>query len=151
MLRPTPGELLAGVRRELREQVLPHVLPGEPLRQLRAALHLLGRIERSWDLLPTYLAADNADLRSCLAELARRIGAQWSDQPVAGTAAIAGVHDPALSALMADNTHLQAELDRLQQEWRATGRRDDAEVEALLLSLHTRMAGRAATAAGLGS
>lgn len=150
MLRPTPGELLAGVSRELREQVLPHVPAGEPVRALRAALHLLGRLERSWDLLPTYLAADNADLRRNLPVLAERMGLPWSDRAATATADIPGVHDAELRDLLEDNTHLQAELDRLQQEWRATGG-TDIELVDLLLALHTRMAVRAETAAGLAS
>lgn len=146
MLRPTPGELLAGVRRELREQVLPHVPAGEPTRQLRAALHLLGRLERSWDLMPTYLRADNADLRTSLAELSRRTGLSWTAEAPAVPDA-PGVHDPMLRGLIAANAHLQAELDRLQQHWRA-GTDADPEVERLLMALHTRMAERAVEAAG---
>jgi hypothetical protein len=148
MLRPTPGESLAGVRRELREQVLPHVPEGEPTRQLRAALHVLGRLERSWDLLPTYLEADNADLRHALTDVAGRLGATWTDRPPAGDDDVPGVHDPTLRGLVAENVHLQAELDRMQQEWRA--RRDgDTEVDAALLALHTRMADRAVRAAAV--
>jgi hypothetical protein len=146
VLRPTPGELLAGLRRELREQVLPHVPGGEPTRQLRAALHLLGRLERSWDLMPSYLVADNADLRSSLAELSSRTGMSAAEDAPAATPDVPGVHDPTLRGLIAANAHLQDELDRLQQHWRADPD-GDPEVERLLLALHTRMAERAAEAA----
>lgn len=148
MLRPTPGELIAGVRRELRDQVLPHVPSGEPARQLRAALHLFGRLERSWDLLPGYLQADNADLRHSLTALAELTNARWSERPTASGAEIPGVHDPTLNGLIEENTHLQAQLDHIQQEWRATGRVDPA-VDELLLGLHSRMVARAEDAAGL--
>ena len=148
MLRPTPGELLAGVRSELREQVLPHVPDGAPARQLRAALHVLGRLERSWDLLPTYLEADNADLRHALTSVADHLGATWTEQPRTGGEDVPGVHDPTLRSLIVENAHLQAELDRVQQEWRA--RRDGVtDIETELYALHARMAERAARAAGV--
>lgn len=151
MLRPTPGELLAGVRRELREQVLPHVPDGAPARQLRAALHVLGRLERSWDLLPGYLEADNADLRHVLGEVTGRV---VSPDPVQrpGDLDIPGVHDPTLRSLMAENARLQAELDQAQQDWRA-GRAGGTEVDEVvgtrLHALHARMAERAARAAAV--
>jgi hypothetical protein len=152
MLRPTPGELLAGVTRELREQVLPHVPDGAPARQLRAALHVLGRLERSWDLLPTYLEADNADLRHALTDLASRLGATWTDRPPTGNEEVPGVQDPTLRSLIAQNAHLQAELDRVQQEGRGQwdgGGQTSAETDTELHALHTRMAHRAALAAGV--
>ena len=152
MLRPTPGELLAGVRRELTEQVLPYVPGGAPTRQLRAALHLLGRLERSWDLLPSYLQADNADLRDTLGELASRLGTQWTEKPGALDES-PGVHDVALRALMAQNAQLQAELDRMQQEWRARrGSLDtvpEGDIATALHALHERMAERALRAAAV--
>jgi hypothetical protein len=135
------------VRRELREQVLPYVPDGEPTQQLRAALHLLGRLEHSWDLMPTYLVADNADLRASLAELSSRTGVSWTDD-AATASAVPGVQDPTLRGLIAANAHLQAELDRLQQHWRADAD-GDPEVERLLLALHTRMAERAGAAAAV--
>ncbi|HEY1968052.1 MAG TPA: hypothetical protein VGH89_08905 [Pseudonocardia sp.] len=147
MLRPTPGELLAGVHHRLREQVLPHVPSGEPTRALRAALHLLERLERSWDLMPAYLTADNADLRRSLAELADRTGVPPRERPPVGHPDVPGVNDPAVRDLIGENARLQAELDQLQQHWRATGD-GHPEVEALLIALHTRMAERAVRAAG---
>jgi hypothetical protein len=152
MLRPTPGELLAGVRRELYEQVLPHVPDGTPARQLRAALHVLGRLERSWDLLPTYLEADNTDLRHALTDLAGRLGVTWTDRPLTGDEDVPGVQDPTLRSLIAQNAHLQAELDRVQQEGRAQpdgGTEIAAGINIELHALHTRMAQRAARAAAV--
>ncbi len=147
MLRPTPGELLAILRRELAEQVLPELPAGAASRQLRAALHVLAQLEGSWDLMPAYLVADNADLRLALADLARLTGITPAPRPDSGTL-VPGVQDPALVALIRDNDGLQADLDEVQQAWRACGR-SDADVDHLLLALHTRMAERARLAAGL--
>lgn len=66
MFRPTAGELIAGIADSLRETVLPSVSGGAAQRQLKAALHALGRLQRSWDRLPRYLADDNADLQQTL-------------------------------------------------------------------------------------
>jgi hypothetical protein len=146
MLRPTPGELLAGVRRELREQVLPHVPAGEPARQLRAALHVLGRLERSWDLLPSYLTADNDDLRSAITQLAGHLDVDRTYPPTSIDATAPGVTDRELRALIAENMHLQSELDRLQQERRAGG---DTTADTTLLAVHTRAIERALQASGV--
>ena len=147
MLRPTPGELLAGVRRELTEQVLPAVPSGAPARQLKAALHVLAQLERTWDLQPAYLAADNADLHATLTDLAARTNltpARHAER----TEAIPGVQDAALSDAMRENERLQADLDAFQQAWRASGR-EEPEIDHLLFELHLRMAERATRAAGL--
>jgi hypothetical protein len=66
VLRPTAGELLEGVSAALRRSVLPALPPGDAERQLKAALHVLDRLRRSWDLLPPYLESDNADMRDTL-------------------------------------------------------------------------------------
>ncbi|WP_163554646.1 hypothetical protein [Candidatus Frankia alpina] len=50
MLRPTPGELLEGLRCELRDEVLPAVPAGFAARQLRAAIHVLGKLADTWDV-----------------------------------------------------------------------------------------------------
>lgn len=156
MLRPTPGELLAGIRRALQDQVLPHLPDGAPARQLRAALHVLGRLERSWDLLPAYLQADNADLRHTLTDLAGRLGATWTDRPPTGDEHAPGVQDPTLRSLIVQNAHLQDELDRVQQQNRArrngdteTAAETAAEIDTEIHALHTRMSHRAARAAAV--
>lgn len=69
MQRPSPGELLRGLRISLAEQVLPALPKGVPHQQMKAALHLLGRLERSWDLVAGHLAADNADIAAVLAQV----------------------------------------------------------------------------------
>lgn len=147
MLRPTPGELLALTRRELTEQVLPQLPPGAATRQLRAALHVLAQLERSWDLMPAYLVADNEDLRATLAELARLTGIASAPRP-SMDAPVPGIHDATLAALVRDNDALQADLDEVQQSWRASTD-DRALVNQVLLDLHLRMTERARLAAGL--
>jgi hypothetical protein len=70
MFRPTIGELLSGVRTGLTQSVLPEVTSGNASRQLRAALHLLSRLERCWDRTPGYLIADNQDIITTLRGIA---------------------------------------------------------------------------------
>jgi hypothetical protein len=147
VLRPTPGELLAVTRRELADQVLPELPRGAASRQLRAALHVLAQLERTWDLQPTYLTTDNADLRASLAALTRLTGISAPPRPETA-AEVPGVQDEALRTLIRENDALQADLDDVQQAWRASGRTDD-NVDTLLLDLHLRMADRARLAAGL--
>lgn len=139
MLRPTPGELLEGIRRELTDQVLPEVPPGAATRQLRAALHALARIERSWDLLPACLEADNEDLRATLPLVAELAGRSWAERP--GATDAPGVHDPRLKQLMRDNAGLQADLEELQKLVPVAS--------PVLLDLHVRMTARAQQASGL--
>lgn len=147
MLRPTPGELLAGVHRELKEQVLPTLPAGAAARQLKAALHVLAHLQHTWDLQSSYLAADNADLRATLADLRARTDIAATPRP-ARPKPVPGVQDEALSRAIAENDGLQADLDEVQQAWRLS-KRTDPEVEKLLLELHLRMAERARVAAGL--
>lgn len=66
MLEPKPADLLEGVIDALRESVLPALPPGAAQRQLRAALHALGRLQRSWDRIPDYRNADIEDMRATL-------------------------------------------------------------------------------------
>lgn len=83
MQRPNPGELLRGLRKSLAEQVLPALPKGVPHQQMKAALHLLGRLERSWDLVAGHLAADNADIAAVLAQILPADGSTTLDQHLA--------------------------------------------------------------------
>lgn len=149
MLRPTPGELLAGVHREITAAVLPHVPAGEPTRQLRAALHVLAQLERTWDLQPAYLRADIADLRASLAELSTRAGVESGPAEPPSPAA-PGVQDPELAKLLGEHTRLTAELAAFQRAWSAVPpAQREAELDTMLFELHVRMAERARAAAGL--
>ncbi|MGQ0630165.1 MAG: hypothetical protein ACT4P1_03925 [Sporichthyaceae bacterium] len=149
MLRPTPGELLAGIHRELTAAVLPYVPEGEPTRQLRAALHVLAQLQRCWDLQPAYLRADIADLRTSITELGAGAGIVPAPAEPASPPA-PGVQDPELAELLAEHERLSAELATFQQAWSVqSGAERDAAVDALLFDLHVRMAARARAAAGL--
>ena len=100
MQRPNPGELLAGLRRSLQEQVLPALPRGVPQQQLKAALHLIGRLERSWDLAVSHLAEDNADIAEVLGAMLPAEGPQSLEARLAAIPAEqpGGYNDPALVA-----------------------------------------------------
>jgi hypothetical protein len=147
IVKPTPGELLSGIHRELKAQVLPELPAGSAARQLRAALHTLDLVARTWDLLPGYLEADNSDLEQALAELQRitglsRLPGDSSWEPVTG------VQDATLATAMARNLELRSELEAFQHRWRAGGRSEPA-VDRTLFGLHQRISARAALASGV--
>jgi hypothetical protein len=171
VLRPTTGELLRAVHVQLTDQVLPALGDGAPRRQLKSALHLLRRLERSWDRQAPYLEADNLDLAETLgmtlqalhaeagagyAQLRTRLERVRDQPPDLGTAAggaPAGVHDPGLTHLMTVNHTLQQILADLQ----ATLRHDRGlttetlkHVTSMVSGLHRRLLDRAAEAAGTG-
>jgi hypothetical protein len=131
ILKPTVGELLSGISRELKAQVLPELPAGAAARQLRAALHALDLVARTWDLQSSALEADNADLEQTLTELERISGLRC---PPGGESwkPVAGVADPTLAAAMARNLELQSALDRFQRRWRAAGRSHPAVGRTLL-------------------
>lgn len=108
MQRPNPGELLAGLRRSLQEQVLPALPRGVPQQQLKAALHLIGRLERSWDLAASHLAEDNADIAAVLGALLPADGPQSLEGRLAAIPAgkPEGYNDPALGAVAQRNLAL---------------------------------------------
>ncbi|GAA3522679.1 hypothetical protein GCM10022222_00630 [Amycolatopsis ultiminotia] len=169
MLRPTTGELLRAVHIQLAGQVLPALADGAPRRQLKSALHLLRRLERSWDLQATYLEADNLDLAETLDRALRALPAEAGtgyarlrtrfdrvrnrlpEREIAGSAAEAGVHDPGLAHLMTVNHALQEILADLQ-----AALRHDRDLPSTALSpvtsmvsgLHRRLVARAGEAAG---
>jgi hypothetical protein len=145
MVKPTPGELLSGIHRELKAQVLPVLPAGAAARQLRAALHALDLVARTWDLQLPSAEADNADLEQTLTELERISGLPRSSGPHCEPPA--GVSDPALATALIRNLGLQSELAAFQDRWRAGGRSHPA-VDRLLLGLHQRMTARAALASG---
>lgn len=147
MLKPTPGELLSGIHRQLKAQVLPELPAGTAARQLRAALHALDLVARTWDLQSSYVEADNADLEQALTEL-ERISGLHREPGGQSWAPAAGVTDPALAAAMARNLELQSELDGFQRRWRA-GCGPEPAVDRALLGLHQRITARAALASGV--
>lgn len=166
MLTPTTGTLLRAVRTELTDQVLPELPDGAARRQLKAALHLLGRLERCWDRQAPYLEADNADLAHTLdivlgglvdapdATAYRQLRARLTQiriDPPPAPVADRGVTDPGLRRLMSVNYALQEIVVDLGTALRADRqtqgpvhqRADDA-----LAGLHRRLLNRAAAAAG---
>lgn len=101
MLRPSTGELLAGLRASLTNGVLPSIPKGEAQSQMRAALHLLGRLEKIWDLAQRHIAQDNSDIEQVLGLLADVSPA--SEEP-------SGYNDPVLRQAAARNLQLQGIL-----------------------------------------
>lgn len=147
MLKPTPGELLSGIHRELKDQVLPTLPAGTAARQLRAALHTIDHLARSWDLQHSYIAADNRDLNETLQRIADTSGT--ARQRFHREAAhVEGVSDEALAEKLMRNLHLQRELEAFQNTWRESRPRDEA-IGSMIVRLHQRMVDRAAIAAGL--
>ena len=69
MLRPTSQELIAGIREALTQDVLPTAPDGVPARQLKAALHILGRLGRTAEDPAARIRADLADIGEVLAGL----------------------------------------------------------------------------------
>lgn len=126
MLRPSTGELLAGLCASLTAGVLPSIPKGAAHSQLKAALHLLGRLEQSWDLAHSHIAQDNADM-------ARVLGALADVPPPADMPP--GFNDPDLRQAAARNLQLQAIL---------AGQEPSPEIDAL----HRRMNARDSRYAG---
>lgn len=137
MQRPSTGELLAGLRRALAEQVLPALPHGVPQQQMKAALHLIGRLERSWDMAASHIEEDNADIAAVLGALLPANGEGALEAQLARIAVNtpAGYNDPALAAAAQRNLALHQLL--LEQ--------DDSE---LIRALFARMAARDAIYVG---
>jgi hypothetical protein len=118
MSQPSPGALLRGLRASLKDAVLPALAEGEAARQMRAALHLLGRLERVWDLYPSHLEADNADIEAVLAAVIMRLDIEGAGRALAGPIArlrtqpdeireTQGFNDPALRRQVSRNAVLR--------------------------------------------
>ncbi|WP_068071536.1 hypothetical protein [Novosphingobium lentum] len=120
MQRPSTGDLLAGLRKGLTETVLPALPRGPAQAQLKAALHLLGRLERTWDLAQAHLVADTADIEAVLGD---RI------PHAADAAPPTGYNDPELRALAAHNLALHERLEAVEPT---------AEIEALFRRMAAR-------------
>ena len=119
MQRPSTGELLKGLAQSLTETVLPALPKGGAHQQLKAALHLIGRLERSWDLAARHLAADNADIAAVRAEVLPATGPDSlaSRLEAVSIAEPGGYNDPALRAAAARNLALhQILLDLPEQD-----------------------------------
>ena len=135
------------------------------MRQLRAAIQLLQRLELSWDRLPTYLAEDNDDIRSVLnqvfaakIELPASSAGQWNElkqrypaQNSASVDAAAKIRDPFTASLASINMTLQqllGEVDTFLRDESNATREARAECLGLLDALYPRMVDRELTAWG---
>ncbi|MET3080013.1 hypothetical protein [Gordonia polyisoprenivorans] len=114
---------------------------------MRAALHVLEQVARSWDRQHGYIVSDNADLDETLTTLSQLLGRTRDRSP----------HDAQMTARAAStdfdeavevNIALQTELEKIQREIRHTSTRD-ARARATLMALHTRMVHRAEYALGV--
>jgi hypothetical protein len=150
VFKPTVGELLAGMADGLRQSVLPAVTGGAAQRQLKATLHALGRLQRSWDRWPAYLAEDNADVRRTLESVLPDLQAA-APGSVASLQAIARrleapAPDPGVQAAACVlNEALHANLAALEEWLRPPGQNALAEREhalQMLRELYGRMAER---------
>jgi hypothetical protein len=74
-VRPTPAEVIAGVRRILRDVVAPDVSSDYALSRLRAVLAVLAEVD--WNDAPLRVLRDNHDLRT----LIERCDAWVADDP----------------------------------------------------------------------
>jgi hypothetical protein len=74
MHSPSAPELLRGVSTQLQSAVLPAVQDPAAQRQLKAALHILRRLERSGSRMQQYLRADILDISGFLGEPKPQIG-----------------------------------------------------------------------------
>lgn len=137
MQRPNPGDLLRGLKRGLEEQVLPAVPKGLPHQQLKAALHLIGRLERCWDTAASHLASDNADIEAVLSGLLPRSGPQSLQAQLLTVPAsvVTGFNDPEVAAAARRNLQLHHVLTE-----------QDASAE--IQSLYERMVARDAIYVG---
>ena len=157
MLRPTAGELVRNIADGLRRSVLPALPPGAAQRQLKAALHALGRIEQSWDRLPPYLTSDNADIRESLDAVLRELEKSSIAVPrqfvslrqdLAGSlndhdTSIPGITDGALGQAAALNLELQSVLVELDAWLRSqTASAACVEQSRALEHLYSRMVDR---------
>ncbi|MFA7587453.1 MAG: hypothetical protein WCY11_14880 [Novosphingobium sp.] len=131
MQRPNTGELLRGLRKSLNEQVLPALPKGVPYQQMKAALHLMARLERTWDLATSHLADDNADIEAVLGDLLPSDGAGSLDERLSATEAMtpAGYNDAGLREAAERNLALHQVLLTLPYS-------------APLAALHIRMSRR---------
>ena len=126
MLQPDIGQLLKGARSALAESVLPKVDDANAKRQLKAIMHMIGRLSRSWDLPHRLIHADNEDMASVLATLRSRITAAGFEQ-VADIEKDAdfrvaslesdgsGINDPQLAADTSTNRSLRRSVEALEQ------------------------------------
>ena len=117
MLDPNIGLLIHGLREELKNSVLPELGSGSALRQLKAGIHLLGRLEKTWDLSARYLLEDNNDIETCFKEfldLCTDFDFLNIPENEDFTSTVVGVNDPNLTIQINKNRYLHDCLTRIQ-------------------------------------
>jgi hypothetical protein len=123
MLQPDVGQLLSGMRGVLSTSVLPAVQDPAAQRQLKAALHLMGRLSRSWDVGHAMVREDNADIEAVLSALKTRIQAAGFVVVVTGdetsAPSMGKLNDPWLLAQEQKNQRLRSSLEAMEQFVRA--------------------------------
>lgn len=139
MHSPAPDQLLRGVADGLEAQVLPALEGGHAQRQLKASLHILRRLERCWDRLPAYLAADAEDMLATLEGLGAGVDAQRARK----TELDAGGWSTPVGDLVALHDELQAAVVAADRAGR-----DDEAAQRALRDLYGRMLEREAQASG---
>ena len=125
MLLPNPGSLIHSLRSNLNDSVLPALAKGDAQRQLKAALHLLGRLEKSWDLYGQHVREDNKDIETTIAAIFEKLSeAKASEifkqlqnqlnQYEHVVESISGLNDPELADATHRNLQLQECLQNLE-------------------------------------
>jgi len=163
--RPTFGELLRGVRTGLEGAVLPALPQGAASRQLKAALTLLRRLERSWDRRIPYLLTDVSDIAASLAAIAVPLARGDGSAGACACEVLERLRDGACGPLherdaVADIERLDGVHLSLRQaivDLEGAVRRDAsldttrrADTLTAFAALHRRMLGRELHALGLG-
>jgi len=150
MLQPDPGQLLRALRAALAETVVPTLNDPGARRQMNAALHLLARLARCWDLPQALLRADNVDIEAFLASLPAGLadaGAALPDPAADGEPH--GYNDPTLATLAARNLVLRHKVEAVERAVLAALPDTAAEAGlAALGALCRRMTERDCIAAG---
>ncbi|MFA5628421.1 MAG: hypothetical protein WC965_13245 [Thiohalomonadaceae bacterium] len=129
MLQPNPGKLLRSLAASLTDAVLPELEKGNGYRQLKAAIHLLKRLQRTWDLYNDKVHSDNTDFLETCGSVIEIIsgtdyGQKFSDLQLQlkevrtgaiDDASVDGINDPELARATRTNLDLQALTCELEQ------------------------------------
>jgi len=124
MLLPSPGTLLKGLAGSLRDGVLPNISTVSAQKQMKAALHLLARLEKTWDLFHQHVETDNADIEAALQKIFSALASHDQRlialkarfmENMAGDKPVAGFNDPEAAAMAAANIRLREILQALEE------------------------------------
>ncbi|MFA7554239.1 MAG: hypothetical protein WCY88_08315 [Spongiibacteraceae bacterium] len=162
MQLPNPGSLIGTLRANLKQSILPELKESGAQRQLKAALHLLGRLEKSWDLYAPQIIEDNLDIEQSLftvleqlksegvGDLFTAVSEGLSQLAQREVMPINGLNSPALILAAQHNMQLQQLVNDTQEivdsvELTAPRR---VAIQTLLTELYQRMVRRDAIANG---